>query len=110
MGLNPCETGAFALIDKPVSLRRQRMIDDMTARRVKEKVQQDFGGLGQRSRRRSLSRPCPWLQPRIYRKTSWGIFGLRMAAGRKRRSRTHGTEAVVCVKAKDMKEAIGWAC
>jgi integrase/recombinase XerD len=29
------------MIDKPVSPLRQRMIDDMTARRVKEKVQKD---------------------------------------------------------------------
>ena len=30
------------MIDKPVSPLRQRMIDDMTARRVKEKVQKDY--------------------------------------------------------------------
>src|SRR5271157_2582614 len=28
--------------DKPISPLRQRMIDDMTARRVKEKVQKDY--------------------------------------------------------------------
>jgi site-specific recombinase XerD len=30
------------MIDKPVSLLRQRMIDDMRARRFKEKVQKDY--------------------------------------------------------------------
>ena len=30
------------MIDKPVSPLRQRMIDDMTARRFKEKVQKDY--------------------------------------------------------------------
>ena len=30
------------MIDKPVSPRRRRMIDDMTARRFKEKVQKDY--------------------------------------------------------------------
>src|SRR5580698_2158036 len=42
MGFNPCETGAFAMLDKPISPLRQRMIEDMTARRFKEKVQKDY--------------------------------------------------------------------
>ncbi len=42
MGFNPCETGGFAMIDKSISPLRQRMIDDMTARRFKEKVQKDY--------------------------------------------------------------------
>ena len=42
MGFNPCETGAFALLEKPISPLRQRMIDDMRARRFKEKVQKDY--------------------------------------------------------------------
>jgi len=37
-GFHPMETGAFAMPDKPMSPLRQRTIDDMTARRVKEKV------------------------------------------------------------------------
>src|SRR6202012_1092760 len=41
-GSTPCETGAFAMTDKPISPLRQRMIDDMTARRIKEKVQKDY--------------------------------------------------------------------
>src|SRR3974390_79381 len=41
-GSTPCETGAFAMPDKPISPLRQRMIDDMTARRFKEKVQKDY--------------------------------------------------------------------
>src|SRR5271166_1406976 len=41
-GSTPWETGAFAMSDKPISPLRQRMIDDMTARRVKEKVQKDY--------------------------------------------------------------------
>jgi integrase/recombinase XerD len=35
------ETGAFAMLDKRISPLRQRMIEDMTARRFKEKVQKD---------------------------------------------------------------------
>jgi len=38
----------------------------------------------------TLSRPCPGLNLRIYWKTPGAIFGLRIAAGRKGRSRTHG--------------------
>jgi len=30
------------MTDKPISPLRQRMIDDMTARRIKEKVQKDY--------------------------------------------------------------------
>ena len=30
------------MLDKPISPLRQRMIDDMTARRIKEKVQKDY--------------------------------------------------------------------
>jgi len=30
------------MLDKPISPLRQRMIDDMTARRFKEKVQKDY--------------------------------------------------------------------
>src|ERR1700761_1779519 len=41
-GSTRCETGAFAMSDKPISPLRQRMIDDMTARRFKEKVQKDY--------------------------------------------------------------------
>src|SRR3974390_210854 len=41
-GSTPCETGAFPMPDKPISPLRQRMIDDMTARRFKEKVQKDY--------------------------------------------------------------------
>ncbi len=41
-GSSPCETGAFAMPDKPISPLRQRMIGDMTARRFKEKVQKDY--------------------------------------------------------------------
>ena len=41
-GFNPCETGDFAMLDKPISPLRQRMIDDMTARPFKEKVQKDY--------------------------------------------------------------------
>src|SRR5271167_44817 len=42
MGFNPCETGAFAMSDKPISPLRQRMIDDMTARRFTEDTQRDY--------------------------------------------------------------------
>ena len=42
----PCETGVFAMLDRPISPLRQRMIDDMTARRFKEKVRRG----GQRGR------------------------------------------------------------
>src|SRR5208337_5043092 len=38
----PCETGAFAMSDKPISPLRQRMIDDMTARRFTEDTQRDY--------------------------------------------------------------------
>lgn len=38
----PRETGAIAMLDKPISPLRQRMIEDMTARRFKEKVQKDY--------------------------------------------------------------------
>src|SRR5271166_5682560 len=41
-GSTPCETGAFAMSDKPISPLRQRMIDDMTARRYSEKVQKAY--------------------------------------------------------------------
>src|SRR5208283_1787391 len=41
-GSTPRETGVFAMLDKPISPLRQRMIDDMTARRFKEKVQKDY--------------------------------------------------------------------
>src|SRR5271167_4043956 len=41
-GSTPCETGAFAMSDKPISPLRQRMIDDMTARRFSEKVQKAY--------------------------------------------------------------------
>src|SRR5208337_1953078 len=41
-GLTPCETGAFAMSDKPISPLRQRMIDDMTARRFTEDTQRDY--------------------------------------------------------------------
>src|SRR5260370_34593384 len=41
-GSTPWETGVFAMSDKPISPLRQRMIDDMTARRFKEKVQKDY--------------------------------------------------------------------
>jgi integrase/recombinase XerD len=34
--------GVFAMLEKPISPLRQRMIDDMTARRFKEKVQKDY--------------------------------------------------------------------
>src|SRR6202453_4443983 len=40
--LTPCERGVFAMLDKPNSPLRQRMIEDMTARRFKEKVQKDY--------------------------------------------------------------------
>src|SRR5208337_3613750 len=42
VGFNPCETGAFAMSDKPISPLRQRMIDDMTARRFSEDTQRDY--------------------------------------------------------------------
>src|SRR4029077_16285846 len=41
-GSTPCETGAFAMSDKPITPLRQRRIEDMTARRFKEKVQKDY--------------------------------------------------------------------
>src|SRR5580658_9080522 len=41
-GSTPCETGAFAMSDKPISPLRQRMIDDMTARRLSEATQKDY--------------------------------------------------------------------
>ena len=41
--------------DKPLSPLRQRMIDDMTARRFKEKVQKDY--VRQRQDLRGLPRP-----------------------------------------------------
>src|ERR1700755_2726764 len=41
-GSTPCETGAFAMSDKPISPLRQRMIDDMTARRFSEKVRKAY--------------------------------------------------------------------
>ena len=37
-----CETGAIAMIDKAPSPLRQRMIEDMTVRHFKEKVQKDY--------------------------------------------------------------------
>jgi hypothetical protein len=40
--ITPRETGAIAMLDKPISPLRQRMIEDMTARRFKEKVQKDY--------------------------------------------------------------------
>ena len=39
------------MTDKPISPLRQRMIDDMTARRIKEKVQKDYVRHVRRSRR-----------------------------------------------------------
>jgi hypothetical protein len=43
MGLaTSCETGAIAMIDKAPSPLRQRMIEDMTVRNFKEKVQTDY--------------------------------------------------------------------
>jgi hypothetical protein len=42
MESTPCETGAFAISDKPINPLRQRMIDDMTARRFSEKVQKAY--------------------------------------------------------------------
>src|SRR5271165_6095138 len=41
-GSTPCETGAFAMSDNPISPLGQRMIDDMTARRFSEKVQKAY--------------------------------------------------------------------
>src|SRR4029077_12029112 len=41
-GSTPCETGVFAMSDKPITPLRQRRIEDMTARRFKEKVQKDY--------------------------------------------------------------------
>jgi hypothetical protein len=38
----PCETGAFAMSDKPISPLRQHMIDDMTARRLNEATQKEY--------------------------------------------------------------------
>ena len=38
---NPMRDRSFRMSNKPISPLRQRMIDDMTARRVKEKVQKD---------------------------------------------------------------------
>src|SRR5208283_2298313 len=42
MGFNPCETGGFAMSNKPISPLRQRMIDDMTAPRFTEDTQRDY--------------------------------------------------------------------
>ena len=41
------------MLDEPISPLRQRMIDDMTARRFKEKVQKDYGRSGAPLPRRS---------------------------------------------------------
>src|SRR5271157_2359239 len=41
-GSTPFETGGFAMSDKPISPLRQRMIDDMTARRFGEDTQRDY--------------------------------------------------------------------
>jgi hypothetical protein len=56
VGSTPCETGAFATLDKPINPLRQRMIDDMTARRFKEKVQKDYAGTSEASRPSSAGR------------------------------------------------------
>jgi integrase/recombinase XerD len=42
VGFNPMRDRSFAMSDKPISPLRRRMIDDMTARRFKEKVQKDY--------------------------------------------------------------------
>ena len=42
VGSTTCETGAFAMSDKPIGPLRQRMIDDMTARRFSEDTQRDY--------------------------------------------------------------------
>jgi integrase/recombinase XerD len=42
VGFNPMRDRSFAMLDKPISPLRQRMIDDMMARRFKEKVQKDY--------------------------------------------------------------------
>src|SRR5271167_295891 len=42
MGSTSCETGAFAMPDKSISPLRQRLIDDITARRFSEKVQKAY--------------------------------------------------------------------
>src|SRR5208282_79684 len=41
-GSTPCETGAFAMSDRPISPLRQRLIDDMTARRFSEATRKDY--------------------------------------------------------------------
>jgi hypothetical protein len=55
--LNPCETRAFAMLDKPISPLRQRMIEDITARHFAEKAQVDYVRRSATSRR-YLSRGC----------------------------------------------------
>src|SRR5208337_2332873 len=42
MGFNPMRDRSFAMSDKPISPLRQRMIDDMTARRFTEDTQRDY--------------------------------------------------------------------
>ena len=42
VGFNPMRDRSFAMPDKPISPLRQRMIDDMTARRVGEHTQRDY--------------------------------------------------------------------
>ena len=44
--------------DKPISPLRQRMIDDMTARRIKEKVQKDYVRHGRARPRICRRRRC----------------------------------------------------
>ena len=45
----PCETGAIAMIDKAPSPLRQCMIEDMTVRHFKEKVQKDYTSVTSRT-------------------------------------------------------------
>src|SRR3974390_1924794 len=42
MGLNPMRDRSFAMPDKPISPLRQRMIDDMTARRFGEDTRRNY--------------------------------------------------------------------